>query len=477
MMQPKPAPAETEAEVPAEEPAAGEKDINDTEIAETETPLPAPTWFSSKYIPDRPAQLAERYRQTPLAPVQSYGSENDAFEEHYRNMTGWEPPPARSKPQRAWNPPPPGRMAPIPPRPMLPKRHIIGQDAYYGNRRRPAPADDGEHRSFLANLSLGKSFMLASCVAILAGAGAGFAITRIDDLPTGQEVKAMLTGNLWSTQSTSKAPAADSKTAVSQPAAPVSTPLTPKPVTIATLDVNDVTGSLNSNIPLLLHAEPGSESQPIALKIMGLPETAYLTAGTRIEGNAWLLSPGEEAGVNLVVPKAEQPSFDVSVAAIETKTGELAAPIKEMNVALDDPDLNVVPASAPPIDQRNVKSDIAEGQTVKQAPAEPETMAPVLASIATPASTDLIRKGELLLQSGDIAGARQFFERAYASGSAEGALGAARTFDPVVYAELNVQGLKPDPDKALEWYKKAQLSGSREAAIEIQRLEGSASVP
>ncbi|NJM31249.1 MAG: SEL1-like repeat protein [Rhizobiales bacterium] len=40
-----------------------------------------------------------------------------------------------------------------------------------------------------------------------------------------------------------------------------------------------------------------------------------------------------------------------------------------------------------------------------------------------------------------------------------------------------MQGVKPDPAKALDWYKKAQLSGSRDAAVEIQRLESGPALP
>ncbi len=49
-----------------------------------------------------------------------------------------------------------------------------------------------------------------------------------------------------------------------------------------------------------------------------------------------------------------RPKFDISVAAIETNTGELAAPVKEMTVAIDDVKLEdekvlqITPVSAPP---------------------------------------------------------------------------------------------------------------------------------
>ena len=50
--------------------------------------------------------------------------------------------------------------------------------------------------------------------------------------------------------------------------------------------------------------------------------------------------------LKLVVPDAPKPELDLAVAAFEPKTGELAAPVKTMTVALSD--VVVEPASAPP---------------------------------------------------------------------------------------------------------------------------------
>ena len=54
-------------------------------------------------------------------------------------------------------------------------------------------------------------------------------------------------------------------------------------------------------------------------------------------------------------PQSDKAKFDISIAAIETNTGELAAPVKEMTVAIDDVKLGaeqvalqITPASAPP---------------------------------------------------------------------------------------------------------------------------------
>ncbi|NJM31251.1 MAG: hypothetical protein HC855_15200 [Rhizobiales bacterium] len=289
MMQAKLSPEEIEKL--ATEAPEGETPETEAE-AVRETKAPAPSWFAqteNRYVPDRPNELAERYRRTPL-PIEAFEQGDEAFESHYRRMTGYETP---SQKTREWRPPASGKMAPIPPRPTMSRRHIAAQDAYYGNRRRAHEPIEREG-GVLAGLSLGKSFLLASCFAVITGAAAGFGITRIGDLPSGQEVAAMLGGGGF-LQTAAPDPeqqhAAKSAIEVSQPvpAGPAQ-----KPISIATLNVEDAAGTLNSSIPLLLHAESGSESEPISLKIMGLPETAYLTAGTRVEAMHGCSRPGRK---------------------------------------------------------------------------------------------------------------------------------------------------------------------------------------
>ncbi len=62
--------------------------------------------------------------------------------------------------------------------------------------------------------------------------------------------------------------------------------------------------------------------------------------------------------LKVVVPKADQKTYDVSIAAIEQTSGELAAPIKEMTLAISDPSLNITPASAEPDAKTSALSEI-----------------------------------------------------------------------------------------------------------------------
>jgi hypothetical protein len=245
------------------------------------------------------------------------------------------------------------------------------------------------------------------------------------------------------------------------------TSVSKKPIATATLNVSDVSGGLGSMIPMLLHAESAIAGEDLILKISGLPESAYLTAGHKAADKGWQLAATEADGVKLVVPQAGQPKFDVAIAAFETKTGELAAPIKEITVAIDGPAIKIAPAGAQP-----------ETVTIKPAgipaPKQDQLAAAFAVADVSAEARNLAAKGDILLKSGDMAMARQFYERAFAKGSVAAAIGAGKTYDPTVYAELKVQGLKPDSMRAMEWYMRASAAGDRDAAAAIETLKQAA---
>src|SRR5207248_4412600 len=127
-----------------------------------------------------------------------------------------------------------------------------------------------------------------------------------------------------------------------------------KPVAIAELDVEDASGMASSLIPLSLRADPGIPGQALALRLSGLPENSSLTAGTRVSETAWMLRPGEEKGIKLVVPSNVSGQFAIAVEALEPRTGDLAAPIKEITVSiLPAITATIVPAAAPASITRN----------------------------------------------------------------------------------------------------------------------------
>ena len=260
-----------------------------------------------------------------------------------------------------------------------------------------------------------------------------------------------------------------------------------KPVTTARLDVADATGSVNTLIPLTMSAEPAVPNQDIALRLSGLPADAYLTAGTKLANNAWILKAGEELGVKLMIPSAQASPLLIAVDAIEPRTGDLAAPTEEIKVALGNATpatsaqaepaaTQVEPTSAPPTDvKRNFNLPIATPPTPEQ---QQETTAaqPIPAPLekvgVTGGDSDsLMRNGDKLLSLGDFSAARAFFSKARDLGNREASLRLGQTYDPVVFRDKNVQGLKPDPAMALKYYLEARTAGINDADTAITGLE------
>ncbi len=230
-----------------------------------------------------------------------------------------------------------------------------------------------------------------------------------------------------------------------------------KLIPTATLKVADVSGRLNDAIPLVLQAEPPAGGDALVLKVGGLPESSYLTAGSRVSPTEWQLDPAQAQSVKLVVPHAASPSYDLSVAAFERTTGALAAPIKEVTLAINNPEA----PQGPPV--------VKPGQALIPAPIAPDV---TIAPAAAPAGAmELVARGNQLLAAGELTAARAFFEQAFAQGAADGALGMGKTYDPVVFKTLKVNGLAPDPAQALAWYGKAATAGQIEAGAAMAALK------
>jgi hypothetical protein len=240
-----------------------------------------------------------------------------------------------------------------------------------------------------------------------------------------------------------------------------------KPVMTAELKVADVAGSVNAPIPLDISAETANAGPPIALKISGLPQDAYLTTGKPTSNGEWMLRPEDLQSAQLVVQRSNTSELGLLVTAIDAKTGDMAAPAKTMRVALD---LNAVPTPGlqPPPEPAQVSQPVVTVTPVAAQPDQtlPQAVPPPMDILKSEASS-FLEKGNMLLKAGDIIAARQFYLQAHELQSPEGTFGVGQTYDPKVFAALNVRGLEPDAAKALEWYGKAAAAGHAGASAEL----------
>ena len=81
-----------------------------------------------------------------------------------------------------------------------------------------------------------------------------------------------------------------------------------------------------------------------------------------------------------------------------------------------------------------------------------------------------VAQGEQYLSEGNVAIARQFFQRAADAGYAPGAMRLAATYDPAEYSRLQLQGIIPDIALARRWYERARDLGAPGAVERLERL-------
>jgi hypothetical protein len=401
-----------------------------TAPAKAEAAPVAPTWFSPNFAPEKTSELAEKYRHVQ-SPVLQTLSDNEAYQTYRRRIEeriaeGQKRfDPEKAEPVLA--PPTPQRRARMAERPV--------------SRKQPKAK---------SNLLKPVGFGL---VAIAFGSMIGFAASNPDRVTDYVSRVSAMGAAAFATAPTA-APAA--KTAPAQKIV-AETVIEKKEIKTTSLDVQDVKGLPNTPIALSIVSAADLDAA-LNYRISGVPDQSYLTAGVEIGKGDWLLKPEDLEQAKLVVAQSAAPRFDLEVSAIETETGQVASPAKAINVEIDLSNVKVQPAAAPP-EQGFVQAK-AELPVVDQITPQPEILA-------------LVAKGEALLQGGDVDQARQFFTHAEALGSGEGAFGIGKTYDPTIFAALNVRGVKPDRDKAISWYEKAVAAGVVDAESALQELQQS----
>ena len=384
---------------------------------------------------------------------------------------------------------------------------------YYSRAIEQQPLRSRESEPFFKSGFFNRGLAMAAAAAVVAGCGVGIALTKKDDIQaTATRTMAYVGALLPSDQPAQSVTPAAAPASVTIEAAKVvsaETVISKKPISTASIDVADVFGAPNSSIPLTLRADPTLDGRDISIRISGLPENAMLTAGQKQNDRTWLLSDDELANVSIVVPDASIPKFDLSVAAIETKTGELASPVREMTVALTASSSAIAPAVQQTAVQQTVVQQTAAivesaklelpptippAVSIAPANAAPELQGAAVKPIAAQASPipspiavaapvisaearGLLEKGDVLLKAGDLSMARQFYLRAVDLGAPQGALGVAKTYDPAVFKELNVQGIVPDALLAQQWYRKASAAGLTDATQALARFDTTAALP
>jgi hypothetical protein len=437
-----------EAKVFAETPESANGELTESQSRNGNGGSAVPSWFVRTYPTEGAGDLAARYRESPDKLSQEDGEDIDAAYENYR----------RRLEDRF-------RMA----------QHMVDeqigltavQPEHAPAQRRRAQFDTETPRFARRNRQrggiLGVSMPVAVLLTALAcglGSAGGYFMANPKALQGMAATSVATLGNLFGANG--KQVATNNVTTISS-----------KNIKIAEVNVADVAGSVNAPIALEISALPPDGKTPIALRISGLPPDSYLTAGVQVKQGEWVLRPEEIQSAQLIVQKADSPELGLFVTALDAMTGAEAAPAKTMKVALD---LNAVPTPGlqPPPDTQNRPQQQVTVTPVNAVPDQGFNKPAALPQAVPPPkevlrgeSASFLEKGDMLLKAGDIIAARQFYLRAFELEDPAGAYGVARTYDPKIFAELNVQGLSPDPAKAKEWYGKAAAGGHADASQEL----------
>ena len=105
-------------------------------------------------------------------------------------------------------------------------------------------------------------------------------------------------------------------------------------------------------------------------------------------------------------------------------------------------------------------------------PGVPIPLPPVASSetISATLVQTMLRRGDAMMDQGDISAARRTYERAAAAGNAQAATGVGRTYDPDVLAVLGAPRGMADRAAAIQWYRRGAAMGDLEAARLLQDL-------
>ncbi|WGD52291.1 hypothetical protein QA641_44040 [Bradyrhizobium sp. CB1650] len=82
----------------------------------------------------------------------------------------------------------------------------------------------------------------------------------------------------------------------------------------------------------------------------------------------------------------------------------------------------------------------------------------------------LMARARLLLERGDVGGARIVLERVAETGSAQASFALAETYDPLILSSWGTYGTRGDATKARDLYAKAEAGGIKEAKVRFEAL-------
>ncbi len=238
------------------------------------------------------------------------------------------------------------------------------------------------------------------------------------------------------------------------------------------LEVADVFGPAGKPIHLEIGLNGAPAEEYSFLMFRGLPPKVTLSAGFRLK-ESWAVSLRDLESLALEAPGDFQGTFNLEVLLIKGRDTPAESRVVSVEIVPSDiqlPATAAIPQSAPgpqvltaaprTVDQR-------EGRLDGTPPAQP----PRSRSTIPPAEEEaMMARANTLLGNNDVMSARLIYEHLANSGSAKAALAMGKTYDPSFFQTIEAAGVRPEIDKARDWYSRAAELGNPEAANRLASL-------
>lgn len=214
--------------------------------------------------------------------------------------------------------------------------------------------------------------------------------------------------------------------------------------------------------------------KPAAKRLVRIAPTA-MPAAPRIVYNLNKPQTAPATSELIMVPaEPKRQEADEKVASLSpqvTAPKTVDAPAASAETRPDADDAAIESAlSVPPKSMELGNADLTEANTA-------EGMLTPLRSKNGKAVSILLERGDKLLLLGDIVSARQLYQHAFQQGDHFAAARIGSTYDPRIFSQLGVQGLRPDSKLALDWYNKAVDAGDESAKQTARSLSRQISQP
>lgn len=198
------------------------------------------------------------------------------------------------------------------------------------------------------------------------------------------------------------------------------------------------------------------EPQPVATATPAASQSAPAVLDYR---------PPEAPTTTMTAPQSAAPEAAPALPPAEPSEDKPASAQAEPAPAGGEAAAPPAEAAGPATPPEPVTAEAAPTPAPPAAAEERNEPAPAAVPIA-----DYMQKGDRLLELGDTASARLFYEAAAQAGHSKALTAVGKTYDPRVLGGQGLQGVYADPGQAEQWYAKAAQAGDPEAADYLTQL-------